>query len=871
MKKKRQYLYGLVAFVIPVLIMMFLFWRWKIYPGGPRTMLSGDEGTQFVVFYKAFHDVLTGDASGFYSWNAGMGLNFYALISYYLGGFLTPLIFFFSKDAMPLALYFLTLLKIGLASTAFWVYAKERFKLKMPINVALATAYGLMSFTLAHSEMIMWMDAFIYFPLIILGIDRLLEQRKPKCLFFSYLMLFLTNYYFGFMIGIFSVLYFLVRYVLDFKTYKARLIPYGITSLSAGLGSLVMIWPMLMDLHYNGQPLSPISSLFVKGSNPFMPFLRQVLGSYDTTKYNADPYIYIGLIPFIFMLYYFFNKHIERKYKIGFGLLGLFVLLSFYLEPLNLAWQGFHAPVFFPFRFSFVFSFFTIMLAGYAMEHVEKEDIRTIVGLTAGVFFVMTIGIIIESDKNYHWMPVVLLSFTFLFIVAYLLLFVMTSKHRITAKWMTIGLSVTMIGETFINAHYVMNRMHHEWPYIKVGTFYSHDKDIKKLIGDTQEANGDNFYRTEYICPGEYSNNDSFKYGFSSVHMFSSVRNVPMSRAMDRLGYRNPQHNGLVMDYKNNTMLMDSLVGVRFNISEEPLQKYGFKKVDKAGDLTLYENQYVLPTGVQTDASIKALNLPQNATVIERQQAFVNALLGEDIPLYTMIKPKVTSIENAAYKKKSGHKELWLTQNCSDKGEVNYKVTIPAGSQAYLVVHSVNPQGGAFYPQVEVTSPKVTNEFTNLRLVGEFYNLGQYKKEKTIKIRLRGKNELMKLNPPMVMVINNDAYKQAMEKLQSRGVDFHMKGNQATATVNTDKATRIFTTIPYDRGWTLKIDGKTQKIQSAVNGGFISFNVPKGKHHIKLTFVPLGLKVGIMVSIMGLLMFGLFDLWYERRRKKQQI
>ena len=38
-------------------------------------------------------------------------------------------------------------------------------------------------FITAHSEIIMWLDAFVYLPLIILGIHRVMDQKKPILLF----------------------------------------------------------------------------------------------------------------------------------------------------------------------------------------------------------------------------------------------------------------------------------------------------------------------------------------------------------------------------------------------------------------------------------------------------------------------------------------------------------------------------------------------------------------------------------------------------------------------------------------------------------------------------------------------------------------
>src|SRR5699024_1808138 len=127
-------------------------------------------------------------------------------------------------------------------------------------RVALSVSYALMSFTIAHSEIIMWLDAFVYLPLIIWGINRVMDFKKPTVLFVSYLMLFLTSFYMGFMIGIFSVLYFIARLLTNWRAYKKSIVPYGITSLLAGFASMIMILPSLLDLRTNGEELTKITT-----------------------------------------------------------------------------------------------------------------------------------------------------------------------------------------------------------------------------------------------------------------------------------------------------------------------------------------------------------------------------------------------------------------------------------------------------------------------------------------------------------------------------------------------------------------------------------------------------------------------------------
>lgn len=177
---KQHWPYMTASFLLPLLIMAVIYLTIGIYPGSSRSVLASDAFSQFSNFHASFRNVLLGKQSIFYTWNASLGLNYLALISYYLGGLFTPLVLLFPNQLMPDTLYVLTLLKIGSAGLAFWFYASQTFKIQRWHHVTLAVCYALMSFITAHSELIMWLDALIYLPLVILGIDRLLQQKKPN-------------------------------------------------------------------------------------------------------------------------------------------------------------------------------------------------------------------------------------------------------------------------------------------------------------------------------------------------------------------------------------------------------------------------------------------------------------------------------------------------------------------------------------------------------------------------------------------------------------------------------------------------------------------------------------------------------------------
>ena len=71
-----------------------------------------------------------------------------------------------------------------------------------------------MSYLSANQFNVMWLDALIGLPLIILGVDALLQKRNPLYYVFPLSLTILSNYYTGYMICLFLGLYFPYAYLM---------------------------------------------------------------------------------------------------------------------------------------------------------------------------------------------------------------------------------------------------------------------------------------------------------------------------------------------------------------------------------------------------------------------------------------------------------------------------------------------------------------------------------------------------------------------------------------------------------------------------------------------------------------------------------
>ncbi|MBL1227547.1 YfhO family protein [Enterococcus sp. BWR-S5] len=853
---KNRWILGL-SFFLPIVILAGVYLMIGIYPGSNRTIMASDSFHQLSNFLASYNTMMKGSESIFYSWYVSFGLNYWAFISYYLGGIFTPLVYLFDNSQIPDALYFLTLLKFGCSGLAFSVFSLGTFKLPRWGYPALSISYALMSFALAFSEMIMWLDAFVYLPLVILGIHRVLEQRKPLVLFVSYLLLFVTNFYMAFIVGFFSFLYFLTRLVIDSGDWKRKVGDYLGTSLLAGGASMPVILPTILDLRNNGEALSAITSLKTEDTGVLDLFVKNFVGVYDTTQFGSTPFVFIGLWSLILCVYYYTVKEIPLKEKLAYSALGAFVIFSFYFEPLNLFWQGLHAPNMFLFRYSFVLSFLVILLAGYGWEHLSKASFDRMSNLVLGlVFLFVGVRVYVSFGDTYRYITVFSFIMTLVFLFLYLLfLRVFLKKKTLGKLWVVLFLCLISV-EAGVNTYVIFQGIKKEWVYPARNRYLYHYDDISGLVAQTKEDN-DSFYRMETMHM--LTKNDSLNYGYSGVGMFSSIRNRNSLSYLHELGYRSWGTN-LQNDYRNNTILMDMISGIKYNLSQEEINKYGFKKINESGEYVLYENQYAMPLGVMTDRDLYVDGAGKNQT------SLFNLLANQKKNYYTFIDPELVDTEHVTIE----DADQMVTYIKTDKKEkepmrLTWKATIPKNKQAYFSLYPLN-YDDLKSAEVILTVNGVKQQ-TRINMTGQYYNLGYYEEETEVEYTIELSDTVRaQFLTPDIALLDIEEYTEAAEAILDKGVNFEVSGRKAKATVTVTKDDPIlFTTIPYDKGWKVYVDGKEAEI-TPFRDAFLSVQLEEGTHEVEFVFLPQGLLLGSGISGVSLLIFGGY-LFILKRRK----
>ena len=103
---------------------------------------------------------------------------------------------------------------------------------------------------------------------------------------------------------------------------------------------------------------------------------------------------------------------------------------------------------------------------------------------------------------------------------------------------------------------------------------------------------------------------------------------------------------------------------------------------------------------------------------------------------------------------------------------------------------------------------------------------------------------------------HNTAYRNAVNELQNGGLRLtSFKEDKMTGSITVPKGrTAIFTTIPYDEGWIVKIDG--ERVETYENlDALLGFDAPAGEHEIELRYMPALYVTAAKLSVTGAALF----------------
>ncbi len=872
-KKSRKYVLfgGLLAFLAITLVYINL----GIYPFGERTVLIIDMHHQYVAFFSSLREKTFGLFNGdslFYSSHVGLGSGYLSLFAYYLSSPFNALILLFPRELITEAIALITVLKIGLAGLTFSVFVRGMTK-KNDFSVPLlSVAYALMMYMLAYSWDVMWLDSIAFLPLIIYGLHIWLENKKPALYIASLAGAIITNYYIAFMICVFVVFYFIAHLIIHSKgfrirDYVSRILRFGVGSLIGGGISAFLLLPTAIYLQYT----SGADDVFARDLSTYFDlfdlFGRSMFSASPSIRGDSLPNIYCSVFAVLLIVIFFLCKTISLRKKIAYGSLFMLLVCCAAVNYTYFLFHGKHFPNDLPHRFAFLISFAMLLMA---VEVIA--NLRSVTPKNVGTALIVCVGGLALTELIGDEEPTVTLIYTSLiFFFAYSgLLFLMTSKKLRRSMGLVLLTAVLFI-EIVSNGIITVTTMRETEVYTKRNDFTNDYEIISESVNYIDELNTPH-YRME-LLPRKTCNDPSL-FGYSGLTVFASSNDQAVITLMSALGYANNGVNSHM--YNSFVPVADSVLNLRYlvhtnNFSHSQLNYINTIETD---DHTryVYENPYALSRAFVTDEEILTdWEYDSNNPFVVQNTLITAASDASDV--YTMHYPKVEDAVPVNSTVSFDNTFFHVTPTGS--GSASFTANIPVTASDLISGSDTTYATEQYYVYVDcraadsISVSAGSNSFSSSPNEPYIIDLGSLSEGNTISVTVNTSMECV--GNIFVASMNNNDFVAAMESLSENQLVISTYSESAfSGTVNTSDAGVMFTSIPYDRGWNVTVDGnrvETFKIGNALLG----FHITEGAHSVKFSYTPSGVVFGIFVSILCLLIFALLIVIYHLPDTRKKI
>ena len=817
----RDYIYpvdGLIAaFLVPVVVMIIIFAQRGIFPFGEETFLRTDMYHQYAPFFSEFHHKLREGGSLLYSWDIGMGVNFSALYAYYLASPLNWLLVLCPKSLIIEFMTYSIVLKIGLSGLSFSWYLRKHCNTSDFGVAFFGIFYALSGYMAAYSWNIMWLDCILLFPLIMLGIERLVKERRCLLYCITLGLSILSNYYISIMICIFMVLYFLVLLILEkkdsWKDYLWNVVDFAIYSLAAGGLAAAVLLPEIYALWTtaSGDFNFPktVSSYF-----SIFDMIARHIGNVEI-EIGLDhwPNIYCGVAVFLFVLLYLVCKKIPVREKVVYGGMLLFFYASFSTNMLNFIWHGFHYPNSLPCRQSFIYIFLILFISYRAYINRKYLSWKSIVTAFLGsLCFVILAEKLVEQEHFKFYVYYVAI----LFLSVYTGLLYLYKQKKMNRNLLVILALAVVAVESAVNTTVTSVTTTSRTSYLK------DNQDVENLMDTLRPA--DTFYRVEKVT--RKTKNDGAWMNFPSVSLFSSTANASLTSFFKQVGC---EGNTNAYSITGSTPLVDSLFSVKYGLySEQHNNDELLTFQGQSGDTYLYEKAYTLPLGFLMDEQVE-----DNWQRDMGNPALVQNDLCDVIGAPHVLREAIGDTQDGTYR--------FIPEESGDY-------------YAYVTNRKID--------EITVSKGEDSQTFKNVDR-GFLIELGYCEIGAEVVIKSGKENQDLTMR---TYLFDNQALSMVYEILNRYPLQVtEWKDDALEGVINVEKPGVLFTSIPYDKGWSISVDGVPQDSVKLFEA-FLGVRLSEGNHTVTFEYEPEGLRTGILISA-ACMMFLLLAAIFQRKRR----
>lgn len=804
-------------------IIALIGFSWIIMKNDSILLLYGDSFDQKYAFLMGFWEKVHNLDFNLFEWSNGLGASTFTYLYYNLFSPFNFLFYLFPKEILKHLILYVDVLKMMLIAALSCKWLNKVFKdsaISMVGSIMLAFSGWVFFYFQYH-----FLDAFLFYPLILYFTECFIQDKKKTGLVFSIAALTLVNYYFTYMFVPFLWLYALFRYLIVHRNVPVKkvLIEGGIflslTLLAIGLAGFVLfpsLYTILMIPRLSTtQQLSVFigkNDLFRVLTSLFSPTFSDLQSSnfildYNLTYqgWNGGVPLYTSIFTVILMPHMIkLQDKTKRNFLLIFiGIIGIFMICPYF-------YKLFQATI--DTRFFYMFTLLVVYCNCEVLQ--DKECLKG--KLKFVLFGLVVLGFGCSVLISYHWQ----LSTTELLIrqckaqvvlfIFLLIGFVLYFKKGIKA-WAAV-VCLEMLFCTFLFVRFN--------EFVSLSDFNGENDEIVETI----KANDDGFYR---VLKEGSNYNDAFMNQVNGVNFYSTVYGFEQDQFLERLKFGNDVWS--VNAYKNKYRIYN-LIGVKYwyslnNSLDIPL---GYQKVDQE---EYYLNTNFIELGYAVDQVISS------DTVFSLPYLLQDRIMQE----YLVI----DEAKNSDYELNDQFVQIVEWQS-------NHEFELTFDEPLSDVIIYVENFG---MPLVEIDLYEKdqcikSNSFFQFNYIDYYINPLM----NIDKVVIRYEDELVTESSVNVYVAYNASVVEKelyQKRVKESFENIEFEGDKIIADITLSKDSYIYTQIPYDSGWKAYCDGQETKVLKA-NGGFCAIKILEGTHKIEFVYDVPWLKEGMIVSLISL-------------------
>ena len=856
-------------------------------PGG-GSIFSGDNFDQFLPFSFSLLRSLKGEQDFWYSFSlyAGSG----TILAYLVYAF-NPfnILYLIPGLSIITVSHIISVIKAGLSAAAFSIYSTRVLKQDRKSALVFSLCYAFSSWAVTMSIIYGWIDCLYVFPIIITILSSIIKKANRKLfvqLTLCYAYLFITHFYMGYVAGIFTLIYYVYEVMCDtisnhahsgislniLHVIKKLLILASSAILAAALDAAFLLPGAYFLFSHLGDSWVPFSEL-----RSTIPDIINAMFACNTSGLASTvPYIYCGIPVLLLVPFYFINKAIDLPHKIGAAAILIFYACSSLFLPLYKFLHAFDNPDQLPFRFSPCICFFLVSLA--AMVWQKRKDIQP------KIIYFITIVLLVFLYITCKPITVSYFIINAVFMLLWLILIIKLPVNRAETTqtqpnanhlWF-IAVFIILASELLISSSVSMrafagassDSLDRENAHDLYAWYNAEKKSINKI-----KEEDPTFYRIRVNNEKDF-NGASF-FGANTLTTVVSFENLAMKKAFSHLGIGNAH----LMQYDITGLpITDMIFDIKYVIDIPTDETTGKPKI------TPNKNTLSLAYMVSPDiASYSA-----NEDPFENINQLISCMTGKEIKIFDAISPDMIYMQtfnmNINYTNESTTYEI--ASKDDKKACITYAVPIKEGSIPYMYFNPLGESGFDLqYPFFTRKTPigincvltipngalnEVDRDAQSVPLVSDNFDSDSYT-YRSVYMDMDSYNSYAScsFSDLSFAYYNTDAINEAYDCLKD-GVmeinsyrDSHIEGS---VTATEDKPI-LFTSIPYDKGWSAYVDGSPAQIYLTTDDAFCALVLSPGEHNIVFDYTPPFALAGSIISTIAILI--LLIIYIVRSSTKQ--